>query len=128
MNYFISLFLIGNILILVIMLGVFYYNGVSISFLIFVDDFYNVINLYQIQFYSNYGMLMINNFFVCDIIVGQKVIICVYFGLNKVYSELFDFILNDFFREYIYCYSWMFFNGNISVLEYNDYYYFFLIN
>jgi endonuclease I len=102
-----------------------YYNTVSTAASTFVTDLHNKINPHSIQFYSNYGSLMISKFYARDTTAGQRVITCVYSGLNKIYTEPFDFTTNDFSREHTYCHSWMPTVNNIpdntNLPEYNDY-------
>ncbi|MBN8696587.1 MAG: endonuclease [Bacteroidetes bacterium] len=84
-----------------------YYNTVSTSSSSFVTDLHNKINPHTTQFYSNYGPYMVAKFLARDTVNDQRVITCSYSGLNKVYSEPFDWTTNDFAREHTFCQSWM---------------------
>lgn len=102
-----------------------YYSTVSTSSSTFVTDLHNKINPHSMQFYSNFGPLMVSKFYARDTTAGQRVVTCVYSGLNKVYSEPFDFTTNDFSREHTYCNSWqpttLNVPDNTGLPEYNDY-------
>ena len=101
-----------------------YYNGISPTSSTFVTDLHNKINAHNIQFYSNYGNLMIGQFFARDTTNNQRVVTCSYSGLNKVYSEPWDWATNDFSREHTYCQSWQPTTNDANFQsrpEYNDY-------
>jgi hypothetical protein len=105
-----------------------YYNGISTSSATFVADLHALINPHQMQFYSNYGTLMVGGFAARDTVDNQRVITCVYSGENKVYSEPFDFTANGYSREHTYPHSWMPTNPAQSLPEYNDYHHLFPTN
>lgn len=102
-----------------------YYNTVNTAAPTFVTDLHNKINPHSMQFYSNYGQLMVSKFMARDTTAGQSVITCVYSGKNQVYTEPFDFTTNDFSREHTYCNSWQPTTNatpdNSNLPEYNDY-------
>jgi endonuclease I len=102
-----------------------YYNSAPTSNATFVTDLHNKINPHAMQFYSNYGSLMVSKFYARDTTAGQRVVTCVYSGLNQVYTEPFDFTSNDFSREHTYCNSWQpstnALPDNTNLPEYNDY-------
>ncbi len=102
-----------------------YYNGIATTASTFLTDLHNKINSHTIQFYSNYGPLMISKFYMRDTTANQRVVTCVYSGLNKVFSEPWDWLTNDFSREHTYCNSWQPTTNNspdnTSLPEYNDY-------
>lgn len=102
-----------------------YYNTVSTAASTFVTDLHSKINPHSIQFYSNYGSLMVSKFYARDTTGDQRVVTCVYSGKDQVYTEPFDFTTNDFSREHTYCHSWMPTVNNVpdntSFPEYNDY-------
>ena len=102
-----------------------YYNSAPTTNATFVTDLHNKINPHMMQFYSNYGSLMVSKFYARDTTAGQRVVTCVYSGLNQVYTEPFDFTANDFSREHTYCNSWQpstnALPDNTNLPEYNDY-------
>ncbi|MBX7181208.1 MAG: endonuclease [Bacteroidia bacterium] len=99
-----------------------YYNGVDPSASTFVNDLQAVINPHTSIFYGNYDETMVRLFSSRDTTNGQKVVTCVYSGLNQVYSEPFDWTTADFSREHTYCHDWMPTNpaDNPELPEYND--------
>jgi len=105
-----------------------YYNGISTSSGTFVADLHALVNPHQMQFYSNYGNLMIRNFTARDTTLNRRVITCVYSGENKIYTEPFDFTANGYSREHTYCHSWMPTNPAQDLPEYNDYHHLFPTN
>jgi hypothetical protein len=80
------------------------------------------------QFYSNYGNLMVKGFSARDTTLDRRVITCVYSGENKIYIEPFDFTAAGYSREHTYCHSWMPTNPAQSLPEYNDYHHLFPTN
>jgi endonuclease I len=102
-----------------------YYNSASTSNAAFITNLHNKINPHTMQFYSNYGSLMVSKFYARDTTNNQRVVTCVYSGMNQVYSEPFDFTTNDFSREHTYCNSWQPTTNatpdNSGLPEYNDY-------
>lgn len=106
-NYLTSAPLTGNVTSSGSMQPSNYYNTVSTSASTFVTDLHNKINPHTTQFYSNYGPYMVAKFLARDTTNDQRVITCSYSGLNKVYSEPFDWTTNDFAREHTYPQSWM---------------------
>lgn len=103
----------------------YYSASVSTNDATFVTELHNKVNPHTIQFYSNYGPLMVSKFYARDTTAGQEVITCVYSGDNKVYTEPFDWTSANFSREHTYCHSWMptvnMVPDNSSLPEYNDY-------
>jgi hypothetical protein len=99
-----------------------YYNGVNPSSSSFVDDLQAVINPHTSIFYGNYDETMVRLFAQRDTSNGQKVVTCVYSGLNQVFSEPFDWTTLDFSREHTFCHDWMPTNpaDNPEKPEYND--------
>ncbi|MBL0314503.1 MAG: endonuclease [Flavobacteriales bacterium] len=89
------------------MVGASYYSGINPNANTFVTDLHNLINTHDIQFYSNYGQLMVERFFARDTSDNQRVITCSYSGLNEVYAQPFDWTTNDFAREHTFPQSWM---------------------
>lgn len=101
-----------------------YYQSVDPSSSSFVTDLHDRINPHDVQFYSNYGQLMVERFFARDTTNNQRVVTCSYSGLNELYSPPFDWTSNDFAREHTYPQSWMptVNDGNFeSRPEYSDY-------
>lgn len=105
-----------------------YYAAISTSSPTFVADLHNLTNPHQMQFYSNYGNLMIGLFAARDTTLNRRVITCVYSGENKIYSEPFDFTTNGYSREHTYPHSWMPTNPAQNNPEYNDYHHLFPTN
>jgi len=105
-----------------------YYSTISTASPNFVTDLHALINPHFQQYYSNYTIRMINLFEARDTVDNQRVITCVYSGLNKVYTEPFDFTANGFSREHTYCHSWMPINPADARPEYNDYHHLFPTN
>jgi hypothetical protein len=105
-----------------------YYNSVSTASPTFVADLHALINPHQMQFYSNYGNLMVKGFAARDTTLDRRVITCVYSGENKIYTEPFDFTANGYSREHTYPHSWMPTNPAQSLPEYNDYHHLFPTN
>lgn len=105
-----------------------YYNGINTSSATFVADLHNLTNPHNMQFYSNYGTLMVKGFAARDTTLDRRVITCVYSGENKIYVEPFDFTAVGYSREHTYCHSWMPTNPAQSLPEYNDYHHLFPTN
>lgn len=105
-----------------------YYNSISTSSPSFVTNLHNLVNPHMMQFYSNYGNLMVKNFAARDTTMDRRVVTCVYSGENKIYTEPFDFTANGYSREHTYCHSWMPTNPATALPEYNDYHHLFPTN
>ena len=124
-NYLTTTPLLGNVTSATSMQPAAYYSTASTASATFVTDLHNKINPHTIEFYGNYGPLMVSKFFARDTTGDQRVITCVYSGENKVYAEPFDWTGTNFSREHTYCHSWMpTVNNspdNTSFPEYNDY-------
>jgi endonuclease I len=84
-----------------------YYNTVSTANTTFVADLHNAITTHTLQWYSYFGNMVIEPFYVRDTTGNQRVITCVYSGENKVFTEPFDWTTENFSREHTYCESWM---------------------
>ncbi|MGZ4033317.1 MAG: endonuclease [Bacteroidia bacterium] len=101
-----------------------YYNTISTANPTFVTDLHNLINPHTIQFYSDYGPLMVSRIYDRDTTAGQRVVTCVYSGENKVYTDPFDWTTEGYSREHSYCQSWQVTVNSPSfqsLPEYNDY-------
>ena len=101
-----------------------YYSSISTSSSTFVADLHALTNPHTIQFYSDYGPLMVARIYDRDTTANQRVVTCVYSGLNKVYNDPFDWTTEDFSREHTYCQSWQVTVNSPSfqsLPEYNDY-------
>ena len=101
-----------------------YYSSVSTSSPTFVSELHALTNPHTIQFYSDYGPLMVARIYDRDTTAGQRVVTCVYSGENKVYTDPFDWTTEDFSREHSYCQSWQVTVNSPSfqnLPEYNDY-------
>jgi hypothetical protein len=123
-NYLTTAPLTGSVTTLGSMQPTTYYNTISTAASTFVTDLHNKINPHSIQFYSDYGPLMVNDFYARDTTANQRVVTCVYSGLNKVYNDPFDWTTDDFSREHTYCQSWQVTVNSPtfqSLPEYNDY-------
>jgi hypothetical protein len=105
-----------------------YYNGISTGSSTFLADLHSLVNPHQMQYYSYYNTLMVNNFYARDTTADKRVITCVYSGENKVYTEPFDFTANGYSREHTFPHSWMPTNPAQSLPEYNDYHHLFPTN
>ncbi len=105
-----------------------YYSTVSTASASFVTDLHNKINPHVQQFYSNYGTKVVSLFAARDTVGDQRVITCVYSGLEQVYTEPFDWTANDFSREHTYCHAWMPTNPASGLPEYDDYHHLFPTN
>jgi hypothetical protein len=105
-----------------------YYAGISTSSPTFVSDLHALTNPHDMQFYSNYGPLMVARFASRDTTLNRKVITCVYSGENKIYTEPFDFTVAGYSREHTYPHSWMPINPADALPEYNDYHHLFPTN
>jgi hypothetical protein len=105
-----------------------YYSGINTSSPTFVADLHNLTNPHQEQFYSNYGIYMVNLFTARDTTLNRRVVTCVYSGENKIYTEPFDFTATGFSREHTYPHSWMPTNPAQDLPEYNDYHHLFPTN
>lgn len=127
-NYLTTNPLTANVVTPATMMPSTYYNGISTSSSSFVADLHAIVNPHQMQFYSNYGNLMIRNFTARDTTFNRRVITCVYSGENKIYTEPFDFTANGYSREHTYCHSWMPTNPAQDLPEYNDYHHLFPTN
>ncbi len=123
-NYLISSPLSGSVTTLGSMQAPSYYSGISVSNSSFVTDLHAKINPHTLQFYSSYGPLLASTYYTRDTTNDQRVITCVYSGLNQVYTEPWDWTTYDFSREHTYCSSWMATVNDPnyqSLPEYNDY-------
>ncbi|MFA7273907.1 MAG: endonuclease [Crocinitomicaceae bacterium] len=127
-NYLTTSPLTGNVTTPATMQSPTYYNGISTSSSTFLTDLHNLINAHQMQFYSNYGPLVVKEFASRDTTLNRRVITCVYSGENKIYTEPFDFTGTGFSREHTYCHSWMPTNPAQNLPEYNDYHHLFPTN
>ena len=105
-----------------------YYSTISTSSPSFVTNLHDLVNPHFMQFYSNYGNLMVKNFAARDTTLDRRVVTCVYSGENKIYTEPFDFTANGYSREHTYCHSWMPTNPATALPEYNDYHHLFPTN
>ena len=106
-----------------------YYNGINANNPTFVTDLHNKINPHIVQFYSNYGPIMVTNFIARDTTNDRRVVTCVYSGENKIYSDPFDWTTNNLSREHTFCNSWMpNFPNNEPLPEYSDYHHLFPTN
>lgn len=105
-----------------------YYSSISTASSSFVTNLHNLVNPHMMQFYSNYGNLMVKGFAARDTTMNRRVVTCVYSGENKIYTEPFDFTANGYSREHTYCHSWMPTNPAQSLPEYNDYHHLFPTN
>jgi hypothetical protein len=105
-----------------------YYSGIATTSPTFLSDLHALINPHQVQYYSNYNTLMVNNFYARDTVLDKRVITCVYSGENKIYTEPFDFTLNGYSREHTYCHSCMPTNPAQNLPEYSDYHHLFPTN
>jgi endonuclease I len=126
-NYLTTNPLTGNVTSAGSMQGATYYSGISTANTNFVSTLHTKINAHTVQLYSNYGPLMISKFYARDTTNNQRVVTCVYSGLEKVFAEPWDWTSNDFSREHTYCQSWQpTYNCPSqttfqSLPEYNDY-------
>lgn len=120
-NYLISSPLIGSVTTTGSMQPVSYYNGINVNSSSFVTDLHNKINPHTMQFYGNYGPIMVNNFYKRDTVNNQRVMTCVYSGANAVYNEPWDWSSNNFSREHTYCHQWMPTYPGTGGPEYQDY-------
>ncbi len=124
-NYLTTSPLTGNVTSLGSMQPAAYYSSVSTASATFVTDLHNKINPHSIEYYSNYGSLMVSKFFARDTTANQRVITCSYSGEEKIYTDPFDWTTNNFSREHTYCNSWQPTTNNTpsntSLPEYNDY-------
>ncbi|WP_341906481.1 endonuclease [Fluviicola taffensis] len=127
-NYLTTAPLAGNVTSSGSMQPVGYYSTISTSSPTFVSDLHNLVNPHQMQFYSNYGALMVAKFAARDTTLDRRVITCVYSGENKIYTEPFDFTATGYSREHTYCHSWMPTNPADALPEYNDYHHLFPTN
>jgi hypothetical protein len=127
-NYLTTAPLAGNVTSLGSMQPAGYYSTISTSSPTFVTDLHNLTNPHQMQFYSNYGSLMVGLFVARDTTLDRRVITCVYSGENKIYTEPFDFTATGFSREHTYAHSWMPTNPAQALPEYNDYHHLFPTN
>jgi hypothetical protein len=96
------------------------YSGINTSNTTFVNDLHSLINPHTSIFYGNYEETMIRYFVGRDTSAGQRVVTCVYSGLQYIYSEPFDWSVLS--REHTYCHAWMPTNpaDNPEKPEYND--------
>lgn len=95
-----------------------YYSGINPSSATFVSDLHNLINPHTQIYYSNYGPTMIDLFTARDTSNGQRVVTCVYSGLQYVYTIPFDWSVMS--REHTYAHSWMPTNPASGLKEYDD--------
>ncbi|HTY10313.1 MAG TPA: endonuclease [Bacteroidota bacterium] len=115
-----------------------YFDGISTSSATFVTDLQNLINPHTRITYDNYDETNIANFASRDTTNGQKVVTCVYSGLNYVYTPPFKWwgnagVNNDsgFSREHSWCQSWMpsaHASNFTSLPEYSDQHHLFPVN
>jgi hypothetical protein len=127
-NYNTTAPLTGNITSSGSMMPAGYYSTISTSSPTFVTDLHNLTNPHNMQFYSNYGPLMVAKFAARDTTLDRRVVTCVYSGENIIYSEPFDFTATGTSREHTYCHSWMPTYDASALPEYNDYHHLFPTN
>lgn len=127
-NYLTTSPLTGNVTTPATMLPTNYYNGISTTNTTLVSDLHTKVNPHTMKFYSDYSNLMIKNFVVRDTTQNRRVVTCVYSGENKIYTEPFDFVSNNFSREHTFCHNWMPTNPADALPEYNDYHHLFPTN
>lgn len=127
-NYLTAAPLTGNVTSSGSMMPAGYYSSISTSSPTFVADLHNLTNPHNMQFYSNYGPLMVAKFAVRDTTMDRRVVTCVYSGENIIYTEPFDFTATGTSREHTYCHSWMPTNPAQALPEYNDYHHLFPTN
>lgn len=127
-NYNTTAPLAGNVTSSGSMMPAGYYSTISTSSPTFVADLHNLTNPHNMQFYSNYGPLMVAKFAARDTTNDRRVVTCVYSGENIIYSEPFDFTATGTSREHTYCHSWMPTNPAQALPEYNDYHHLFPTN
>ncbi len=115
-----------------------YYGSISPSNSTFVTDLHNLINNHHRITYDNYDETNVANFASRDTTNGQKVVTCVYSGLNYVYTPPFKWYGtagvnadSGFSREHTWCQSWMpsaHASNFTSLPEYSDQYHIFPTN
>lgn len=127
-NYLTTSPLTGNVTSLGSMQPANYYSTISTSSPTFVTDLHNLVNPHQMQFYSNYGPLMVAKFASRDTTNNRRVVTCVYSGQNIIYAEPFDFTATGTSREHTFCHSWMPTYPADALPEYNDYHHLFPTN
>ena len=84
-----------------------YYQGIDTNAATFVSDLTALINNHPVVFYSNFKVVMIDQFLARDTTNGQFVINGEYSGEYKVYAPPFDFVAQDYSREHRFASSWM---------------------
>ena len=96
------------------------YSGINTANATFVNDLHSLINPHTSIFYGNYDETILRNFEGRDTANGQRVVTCVYSGLQYIYSEPYDWSVLS--REHTYCHAWMPTNpaDNPEKPEYND--------
>jgi len=96
------------------------YSGINTANTTFVNDLHSLINPHTSIFYGNYDETVLRNFEARDTAASQRVVTCVYSGLQYVYTEQFNWSVMA--REHMYCHSWMPTNPADSPEkpEYND--------
>jgi hypothetical protein len=127
-NYNTTAPLTGNVTSSGSMMPAGYYSTISTSSPTFVTDLHNLTNPHDMQFYSNYGPLMVAKFAARDTTLNRRVVTCVYSGENIIYTEPFDFTATGTSREHTYPHSWMPTNPADALPEYNDYHHLFPTN
>ncbi len=127
-NYNTTAPLTGNVTSSGSMMPAGYYSAISTSSPTFVADLHNLTNPHDMQFYSNYGPLMVAKFAARDTTLNRRVVTCVYSGENIIYTEPFDFTATGTSREHTYCHSWMPTYDASALPEYNDYHHLFPTN
>jgi hypothetical protein len=96
------------------------YSGINTANSTFVNDLHTLINPHTSIFYGNYDETIVRYFEGRDTANGQRVVTCVYSGLQYVYAEPYDWSVMS--REHTYCHAWMPTNpaDNPEKPEYND--------
>jgi hypothetical protein len=96
------------------------YTGINATASSFIDDLHALINTHQSIFYGNYDETMLRLFEARDTSNSQRVVTCIYSGLQFIYSEPFNWDVMS--REHTYCHAWMPTNpaDNPEKPEYND--------
>ncbi len=91
-----------------------YYNSIDTTRSTFVTDLQNIIYPHNRITYDNYDETNVANFASRDTTNGQRVVTCVYSGLNYVYTPPFKWygtagvnVDSGFSREHSWCQSWM---------------------
>ncbi len=126
-NYLTTSPLTGNQLTPVNMIPAGEYDNIVTTATTLLDDLHGLIAPHFQNYYSDYAIKLVDNFYARDTIGGKKVVTGAYLGKNYIYTYPFNFTTVGMSREHTYANSW-FPIDNQNANFYSDYHNLFLVN